>query len=109
MKKRRIIAAVVLLCLCLVCGIGVYKYVQYRNTYADPRYQNTSADRLTDCYEGEIQQITSSVDADSDGIDDQTDILNGTLRKDLSIRASITIQDILMMSTGYVQMLLHLP
>ena len=49
MKKRRIIAAVVLLCLCLVCGIGVYKYVQYRNTYADPRYQNTSADRLTDC------------------------------------------------------------
>ena len=79
MKKRRIIAAVVLLCLCLVCGIGVYKYVQYRNTYADPRYQNTSADRLTDCYEGEIQQVTSLVDADSDGIDDQTDILNGTL------------------------------
>ncbi len=42
-------------------------------------YQRTSAARPTDAYAGEIPQLTSPLDADGDGIDDQTDILQGAL------------------------------
>ncbi len=39
----------------------------------------TSAERLQDKFSGSISQIHSSVDMDGDGIDDQTDILQGAL------------------------------
>lgn len=68
MKKRiGIIAAV---CLCIVCVIGVYFGFFY---------QNTSDERPEDKYGSAIGQIHSSVDKDQDGIDDQTDILQGAL------------------------------
>lgn len=43
------------------------------------RYQRTSDERLPDRYGTEIAQLQSSEDKDSDGIDDQTDILQGAL------------------------------
>lgn len=39
----------------------------------------TTDNRLRDRYRGEIPQVTSSVDKDNDGIDDQTDILQSAL------------------------------
>ena len=44
------------------------------------RYQHTSAKRPADKYAGNTRQIKSSHDADQDGIDDQTDILESALR-----------------------------
>jgi uncharacterized protein YijF (DUF1287 family) len=44
------------------------------------RYQNTSPKRLPDRYGITIQQTHSSSDKDRDGIDDQTDILQGALK-----------------------------
>ena len=43
------------------------------------RHQRTSTRRLPDRYHAQIPQFHSSVDKDGDGIDDQTDILEGTL------------------------------
>ena len=43
------------------------------------RYQHTSPERLPDLAEMEFTQIHSESDADQDGIDDQTDILQGAL------------------------------
>lgn len=51
----------------------------FSGTYVGYRYQNTSSKRPVDKYEEEIEQLHSSVDKDADGIDDQTDILYGTL------------------------------
>ena len=51
------------------CGCG----------YLFARYQHTSPKRLPDRYGAEIPQVHSSVDKDNDGIDDQTDILQGAL------------------------------
>lgn len=42
-------------------------------------YQHPSTTRPEDRYEGEIASITSSEDADGDGVDDQTDILQSAL------------------------------
>ncbi len=42
-------------------------------------YQHTSTARPQDKFSAQIPQLHSSVDADGDGMDDQTDILNGTL------------------------------
>ena len=53
----------------VLCGCG----------YLFARYQHTSPKRLPDRYGAEIPQIHSSVDKDNDGIDDQTDILQGAL------------------------------
>ncbi len=44
------------------------------------RYQRTSAKRPPDRYVGRIEAFVSPTDADGDGIDDQTDILEGALR-----------------------------
>ena len=44
------------------------------------RYQHTSAKRPADKYAGNTRQIKSNHDADQDGIDDQTDILESALR-----------------------------
>lgn len=43
------------------------------------RYQNTSSKRLVNKYSREIPQFHSSVDKDSDGIDDEVDILDSAL------------------------------
>ena len=43
------------------------------------RYQRTSDERLPDRYGTEIARLQSSEDKDCDGIDDQTDILQGAL------------------------------
>lgn len=56
------------LCVCIACTILICVLM---------RYQHTSAARLPDQYEGQIEQLHSSIDRDQDGIDDQTDILNG--------------------------------
>lgn len=42
-------------------------------------YQHTSSERPEDRYKGQIEQICSTADRDEDGIDDQTDILQGAL------------------------------
>lgn len=42
-------------------------------------HQRTSAERPANAYAGEVVRYTSPVDADGDGIDDQTDILQGAL------------------------------
>ena len=43
------------------------------------RYQHTSAVRPKDRFSGQSPQLHSTADADGDGVDDQTDILNGAL------------------------------
>ena len=43
------------------------------------RYQHTSAVRPKDRFSGQIPQLHSTADADGDGVDDQTDILNSAL------------------------------
>ena len=43
------------------------------------RYQHTSAVRLKDRYTGQIPAFYSTVDADGDGVDDQTDMLDNAL------------------------------
>lgn len=69
-KRRRprwlalLLAAAVLACLALLAG---------------PRLWRTSAVRPPDRYAGAIEQVRSSKDADGDGVDDQTDILQGAL------------------------------
>lgn len=42
-------------------------------------YQNTASRRMPDRYDGEIETFVSSHDQDEDGIDDQTDILEGVI------------------------------
>lgn len=69
MKKKTVVAGVA--CICVVCAILIY---------ALTRYQHTSAVRLPDRYEGQIEQLRSSVDRDLDGIEDQSDILDGAIR-----------------------------
>lgn len=66
-EKIRIILIMCLLAIICICGYTFF------------RYQNTSSERLPDRYDGVIEQIHSTVDKDSDGIDDQIDILQGAL------------------------------
>lgn len=68
MKKK--IRIIVIICLGIMCCACVYQAL---------RYQHTSAKRLPDRYEITIEQMHSSVDKDGDGMDDQTDILQGAL------------------------------
>lgn len=66
-KKLQLIS---IICLGIVCCVCAYPAL---------RYQHTSAKRLPDRYDFTIEQMHSSVDKDGDGIDDQTDILQGAL------------------------------
>ncbi len=43
------------------------------------QYQRTSDKRPADKYSGKIEKVYSAMDKDNDGIDDQSDILNGAL------------------------------
>ena len=58
----------IIIALLVFCGIAFY---------ARTHYQRTSAIRPEDDYQGRIPQLHSSVDRDDDGVDDQSDILNG--------------------------------
>lgn len=69
MKKKRLIRFGILLVLLLTVGALVCIFF----------LGGTSAKRLKDAYEKEIPQFRSSVDKDGDGVDDQTDILDGAL------------------------------
>lgn len=71
MKAKRRIRLLLILCLLVMAGVGGYALF---------RYQNTSAERLLDRYDGVIEQIHSAADEDRDGMDDQTDILEGALQ-----------------------------
>ena len=71
MKAKRRIRLLLILCLLVMAGVGGYALF---------RYQNTSAERLPDRYDGVIEQIHSAADEDRDGMDDQTDILEGALQ-----------------------------
>lgn len=62
-----------ILCLLAVCFVLIIMHMLFR-------YQHTSAKRPADKYAGTIEQISSSLDADHDGFDDQTDILESALR-----------------------------
>lgn len=70
MKAKRRIRLLLILCLLVMADVGGYALF---------RYQNTSAERLPDRYDGVIEQIHSAADEDRDGMDDQTDILEGAL------------------------------
>jgi hypothetical protein len=66
-KKVVIFAALIIVAL---GAVGIYLASQY---------QNTSARRAEEKYDNAIPQVHSSVDRDGDGVDDQTDILEGAL------------------------------
>ena len=68
MKKK--VAITILVCVCIIICSFIYILT---------RYQNTSSERLPDRYDEDIIQVQSKVDKDNDGIDDQTDILQGAL------------------------------
>lgn len=68
MKKKQLIISII--CLCVLGAIVLYLF---------SNYQNTSAKRPKDKYSLNVAQIQSSFDKDGDGIDDQTDILQGAL------------------------------
>lgn len=67
--KKNIKIFLILCVIAVLCGCG----------YLFSRYQHTSPKRLPDRYGAKIPQVHSSVDKDNDGIDDQTDILQGAL------------------------------
>lgn len=68
MKKS--LRALVAICLCFIVCACVYVLF---------RYQNTSAVRPANQYGVTMDQTHSQVDKDGDGMDDQTDILQGAL------------------------------
>lgn len=70
-KKSKRLTIIVLIAVFIVLGAGIFISTQI--------IQNTSAERLENKYEKEIYAVISPTDADKDGIDDQTDILQGAL------------------------------
>lgn len=69
-RKKIIIFCTFAAAVCIMTGVLIY--IIFRN-------QSTSAKRLEDQYDGTIEKFQSSTDYDGDGIDDQTDILQGAL------------------------------
>lgn len=72
MKHRRKLLVFIISVL-ILAAIG-FAYLIYSG-----RLSRTSTERSKDRYTEEIEQFKSSVDADQDGIDDQTDMLEGAL------------------------------
>ena len=68
MKKKKQLFTFILLVIAATIIISIFL-----------RYQHTSPKRLSDLSEKTYEQMHSSVDYDQDGVDDQTDILQGTL------------------------------
>lgn len=74
MKKKKISKgrAVLLLCICIVPVLCTC-------VWPFSRFQHTSPKRLPNRYNEAIEPFRSTEDQDGDGIDDQTDILQGAL------------------------------
>lgn len=70
MAKRRMI---------IVVGVVISALIICTGGYAAWRYQRTSPERPPNKYTGNIIQLHSQTDADSDGLDDQVDILQSAL------------------------------
>lgn len=69
-QKHHILIGVMVVLLVGLCGLG----------YLVGVYQRTTSERLADKYSGQIDRLISQIDHDGDGLDDQTDILNGAIR-----------------------------
>lgn len=69
MISKKILITIAI-CLCIICSVFIGILF---------RYQNTSPNRPIDKFDGKIEQVHSSADKDNDGIEDQTDILEGAL------------------------------
>ena len=69
-QKHHILIGVMVVLLVGLCGLG----------YLVGVYQQTTSERLADKYSGQIDRLISQIDHDGDGLDDQTDILNGAIR-----------------------------
>ena len=63
----------------MICLIALLATLLLISALFLPYHRQTSAKRLPDQYHAQILQFHSSVDKDGDGIDDQTDILQGAL------------------------------
>lgn len=70
--KKKTKRSIVIVIIMLAAVVSAVLYLQHR-------YQGTSAKRPKSKYKTEMTQLQSSVDRDGDGIDDQTDILQGAL------------------------------
>ncbi len=71
MEKRKTLILVIIVSIMLAACSFLLFYLL--------RYQNTSANRMQNKYEGDIIAIRSTVDFDADGVDDQTDILDNAI------------------------------
>lgn len=69
--KNRILVVTVCVVAVMITGSGVY--------FTTHRPQNTSAERLEDVTTEQLPVYVSEVDMDNDGLDDQTDLLQGAL------------------------------
>ena len=65
--------------LAIVVGVIISALIISAGSYAIWRYQRTSPERPSNKYAGNITQLHSQTDADSDGLDDQVDILQSAL------------------------------
>lgn len=70
-KKGVVIFVMVLVFLVLIAGVVIF--------FGMRLIQGTSAKRLENKYDREIPSVVSANDQDGDGLDDQSDILQGTL------------------------------
>lgn len=61
------------------CFLTILVILVLAGAYLMYRYMNTKASRLNDRYPEEIETFISTKDKDGDGIDDQTDILEGVM------------------------------
>ena len=69
-QKHHILIGAMIVLLVGLCGLG----------YLVGTYQRTTSERLADKYSGQIDRLISQIDHDGDGLDDQTNILNGAIR-----------------------------
>lgn len=70
MAKRRMV---------IVVGIVISALIICTGGYATWHYQQTSPERPPNKYTGDIIQLHSQTDADSDGLDDQVGILQSAI------------------------------
>lgn len=66
-KKKRMLCSSLIVGAVLLCGVLLFLLM---------RYQHTSTVRPQDQYMVQVPDFYSTVDADGDGVDDQTDVLN---------------------------------
>lgn len=66
-KKKRMLCSSLIVGAVLLCGVLLFLLM---------RYQHTSTVRPQDQYVVQVPDFYSTVDADGDGVDDQTDVLN---------------------------------